>query len=133
MKCLSKKLDWKHFDLYMIIEYIKLQIYYLNLSIFMKIYFIFHISLLESYKSSIILEWTRDSSSSIVINDENEWKIEEILNSKLCYCQLWYKIHWTSYFISKNFWQLVSDLINVSDFVKQFHIHYLFKSSKIIQ
>ena len=98
----------------------------------MKIHFIFHISLLESYKLFTIPERTHESSLFIIINDKNEWKIEEILDSKLRYRKLWYKIRWTKYFISKNSWQSASDLINTSDLVKQFHIHYSFKSSHYI-
>ena len=51
----------------------------------MKIHPVFHVSLLEPYKPSTIPGRTRDPPPPIVINDENEWEVEEILDSKLRY------------------------------------------------
>ena len=129
----SKKLDWKCFGPYAISEWIGLQTYRLDLSFFMKIHPIFHISLLESYKASIIPERTREPSSSIVIDNEEEWEIEEILDSELCHRKLWYKIRWAGYSLARDSWQSASDLINCPDLVKQFHIHYPSKSSQSIR
>lgn len=72
MECSSKKLDWKCFGPYAISERIGLQAYHLDLLSFMKIHPIFHVSLLKLYKASIIPGRTRESSSSIVIDNEEE-------------------------------------------------------------
>src|SRR5439155_9583246 len=87
----SKKLDWKRFGPYAISERIGLQVYCLGLPSSMKIHTVLHVSLLEPYKPSTIPGRTRDPPPPIVINDENEWEVEEILDSKLRYCKLWYK------------------------------------------
>jgi len=96
----------------------------------MKIHPVFHISLLEPYKLSTIPGRTREPPPPIVINDENEWEVEEILDSKLRYGKLWYKIRWTGHSVSKDSWQPASDAENAPDLVKQFHIRYPSKPSQ---
>ena len=42
---------------------------------------VFHVSLLEPYKPSIIPGRIQEPPPLVAINDENEWEIEEILDS----------------------------------------------------
>jgi hypothetical protein len=54
----------------------------------MKIYLVFHVSLLEPFHASTIPGRTHEPTPPIVINDEQEYKVEKILNSRISHCQL---------------------------------------------
>jgi hypothetical protein len=49
----------------------------------MKIHLMFHVSLLEPYQASTIPGRTHEPIPPIVINDEQEYEVEEILNSRI--------------------------------------------------
>ncbi len=55
--------------------------YKLKLSEFMHIHDVFHSDLLCSVINDILSDQKNESSDLIVINDEDEWKINDILNS----------------------------------------------------
>jgi hypothetical protein len=87
----SKKLDYKYYEFYTINMFINKQSYRLNLSFNMrKIHNIFHVFLLESCKK--IAE--KEHASFIYVNDEEQWEIKHILNSRKYYNKLQYYIKW---------------------------------------
>jgi hypothetical protein len=49
----------------------------------MNIHPVFHVSLLEPYHVSTILKRTHEQTPPIVINGEQKYKVEEILDSKI--------------------------------------------------
>jgi hypothetical protein len=86
-----KKLNYKYYDSYEIIELIKKQVYKLKLSFLLKeIHNVFHVFLLEShlYNSIKALELF----SIIEVDDENQYEINEILNIRIKYEKLQYLI-----------------------------------------
>jgi hypothetical protein len=64
----------------------------LNLSQFMKIHDTFYISLLRSSFTDSLIEQIQLSSSSIVVNDEEKYEIDDILDSRYHYEKLQYRI-----------------------------------------
>jgi hypothetical protein len=62
---------------------LQLSVYYrLMLPSSMKIHPVFHVSLLDPYKPSTILDRTQDPLPPVVVDDELEWEVEEILDSR---------------------------------------------------
>ncbi len=55
--------------------------YKLKLSEFIYIYDVFHSDLLCSVVNNFLSDQKNEFSNSIIINDKNEWKINDILNS----------------------------------------------------
>jgi hypothetical protein len=124
----SKTLDWKRLGPYIVEQRIGLQAYRLKLPLSMKIHPVFHVSLLDPYKSSTIPDRTQDPSPPVVVNDELEWEVGEILDSRLRRCQLFYQVCWKKYPPSDDSWQPASDLANLPDLVNEFHSSYPNKS-----
>jgi hypothetical protein len=58
----------------------------------MKIHNIFHTSLLWLIVTNSLIDWIQSSSSSIVVNDEEEYEVNDVLNSRYHYDKLQYKI-----------------------------------------
>jgi len=52
----------------------------------MKIHLMFHVSLLEPYHASTIPRRTHKPPSLIVVNDEQEYEVEKILDSRISHC-----------------------------------------------
>ncbi len=78
-----KKLNNKMLDSFQITESVD-SFYKLKLSEIMHIYNVFHSELLHSVVDDSLSDQKNESSKSIVINDEDEWKIDDILNFQ-CY------------------------------------------------
>ncbi len=75
-----KKLNDKMLDSFQITESVD-SFYKLKLSETMYIHDVFHSELLRSVVNDSLSDQKNESSKSIVINDEDEWKIDDILNS----------------------------------------------------
>ncbi len=76
---LFKKLNDKMLDSFKITDFIDF-FYKLKLSNTMHIHNVFHSELLCSVINDSLFDQKNESSRSIMINDENEWKINDILN-----------------------------------------------------
>ncbi len=63
----------------------------------MKIHNTFHISLLRSTSNDSFIEQIQSSSFSIVVNDEEEYEVNDILNNRYHYDKLQYIIVWTDH------------------------------------
>ncbi len=74
-----KKLNDKMLDSFINLNLINFS-YKLKLSKFMHIHDVFHSDLLRSVVNDLLSDQKNEFSDSIVINDENEWKINDILN-----------------------------------------------------
>ena len=76
----NKKLNFKFYSSYEIIEAIRTQTYWLKLSaIVNKIYLIFHIFKFKSYAHQSDKDELQ--LNSIIVENNKEWEIEKILNS----------------------------------------------------
>ncbi len=70
-----------------------------------------------------------ESLKSIMINDEDEWKIDNILNSRWYWRWLQYKVKWNDYNNDLNWYNADDDeFMNTQKIVDDFHIQYSNKS-----
>ncbi len=86
-----KKLNDKMLDSFQITESVD-SFYKLKLSETMHIHDVFHSELLRSVVDDSLSDQKNESSRSIVINDEDEWKIDDILNFRRYQRQLQYRV-----------------------------------------
>jgi hypothetical protein len=71
----------------------------------MHIHPIFHVSVLEPYKSSHIPNPIPPPPPPIEIDHNVEYEVEEILDSRLLHRRLEYFIYWKGYGISERTWE----------------------------
>ena len=90
----------------------------------MKLHNVFHVSLLEPYKTSTIRNRHRPPRPPIIIDSSEEYEAEKILDSKHFRKQLKYLVKWEGYPVSENSWEPAAHLKNAPDLVKEFHRRY---------
>ena len=93
---LFKKLNDKMLNSFQITDSVDL-FYKLKLSETMCIHNVFHSELLRSVVNNSLSDQKNESSRSIVINDEDEWKIDDILNFWWYQRWLQYRVKWKNY------------------------------------
>src|SRR5882724_10868822 len=91
---------------------------------------VFHISMLEPATLNPIPDHVQTPPPPIIVDDELEFEISEILDSKIdnqCHpCKLLYLVHWTGYkgTDEETSWILASELGHASELVVDFHLAY---------
>ena len=118
----SKKLDWKFYGPYKVIEPVGKQAYKLNLPQTMKIHNVFHVSLLEPCDGAH--EGNVPPPPPINVEGEDEYEVEEILDSRSHYGKLQYFVKWMGYPHSENQWLSEEDVAGSKDLVDLFHRLY---------
>ncbi len=119
-----KKLNDKMLDSFQITESVD-SFYKLKLSETMHIHDVFHSELLRSVVDDSLSDQKNESSRSIVINDEDEWKINDILNSWRYRRRLQYRVKWKSYDNDLNWYNADDDeFMNAQEMIDNFHIKY---------
>jgi hypothetical protein len=119
-----KKLNDKMLDSFQIINFVD-SFYKLKLFETMHIHDVFHSELLRFAVNDSLFNQKNEFSKSIVINDENEWKIDDILNSRWYRKRLQYQVKWKSYDNDLNWYNADDDeFINAQEMINDFHIKY---------
>ncbi len=117
-----KKLDDKMLDFFINLDFIDSS-YKLKLSEFMHVHDVFHSDLLRSVIDDILSDQRNKFSDSIVINDEDEWKIDNILNFRWYRRWLQYKVKWNDYDNDLNWYNADDDeFMNAQKIIDDFHI-----------
>jgi len=91
------KLDYKKIGPFKILARIGTSAYKLDLPASMRIHNTFHISLLELYNDNKLPSQQSEPPPPIIIEGEPEYKLGEIINSRLHYNKLQYRAKWTGY------------------------------------
>ncbi len=122
-----KKLENKMLNSFINLDLINFS-YKLKLSESMHVHDVFHSDLLCSVVDDFLSDQKNEFSDSIMINDEDEWKINDILNSHWYWRWLQYKVKWNDYDNDFN-WYNADDnkFINTQEIIDDFYIWYLNK------
>ncbi len=126
---LCKDLKDKQLNLYQIT--VKVNIFYhLHLSISMKhLHSMFSLKLLQSYSEDLLSEQHSESLRSITIEDDEHWKIDDILNFRCYQDQIQYKVKWTNLNRNDKWYYVDKEKFNDSEKVlNEFHKLYSNKS-----
>ncbi len=119
-----KKLNDKMLDSFQITDSID-SFYKLKLSKTMHIHDVFHSELLCSAVDNFLSGQKNELSRSIVINDEDEWKIDDILNFRWYRRRLQYQVKWKNYDNDLNWYNVDDDeFMNAQKMIDEFHIRY---------
>ena len=121
----SSKLDFKHLGRFKILKKVSSHTYKLDIPASMKSHPVYHVSLLEPVASDPLFCQKQPPSPLIIVDENPEWEVEEILDSKLVRKTLKYLVRWVSYD------EITSEpaelLKNSRTLVWYFHIKYLNK------
>jgi hypothetical protein len=87
---------------------------------------VFHVSLLEPHTSSDIPGRTQSPPPAVEIEDEEEWEVEEVLDSRVRRKKLQYLVRWTGFTddTERQTWQTADEVGNASELVDEFHKTY---------
>ncbi len=125
---LFKKLDDKMLDSFKVTDSVDF-FYKLKLSDTMRIHDVFHSELLRSVVDDSLSGQKNELSKSIVVNDEDEWEIDDILNFRRYRRRLQYRIKWKSYDNDLNWYNADDDeFMNAQEMIDDFHTKYSTKA-----
>ncbi len=123
-----KKLDDKMLDSFINLDLVDSS-YKLKLSESMHVHDVFHSDLLRSVVDDFLPDQKNELSDSIVVNDEDEWKIDNILNFRWYQRRLQYRVKWNDFDNDLNWYNADDDeFMNAQKIVDDFHIWYSNKS-----
>ena len=121
---LFKKLNDKMLDSFQIIDFID-SFYKLKLFETMHIHDVFHSELLHLVVNDSLSDQKNESLKSIMINDKDEWKIDDIFNSWWYQRRLQYWVKWKNYDNDFNWYNADYDeFMNAQEMIDDFHIKY---------
>ena len=103
-----KKLNDKMLNSFINLNFVNSS-YKLKLSKFIHVHDVFHSDLLCSVVDDFLFDQKNKLSDSIMINNEDEWKITDILNFRWYWKQLQYKVKWNDYDNNLNWYNVDDD------------------------
>jgi hypothetical protein len=117
----SKKLAAKQLGPYRILSKVGELDYELDLPVAMKIHPIFHVQLLHPHTESNIEGRIQLPPPPIIIEGEEEFEVEKVLDSRLFRRSFQYLVKWKGFSDSENTWQPAKDLEHAQDLIEEFH------------
>jgi len=118
----NKKLLHKFAESFRIQDIVRKQAYRLHLPTHYWIHNVFHVSYLESYNWRLNNQTMLKLPSSKLINESEEYKVEEILEKQRRKGELWYKVKWTGYPSEYNQWIPEQDLNGASELCEAYNV-----------
>ena len=126
-----KKQENKMLKLFEVIKAMRI-FYKLKLLIFMKIHSIFHINLFWFDFNDFLFDQATNALKSVKIVNDDEWLMNDILNSRRHYDRLQYKIKWNDFERDDDWYNIDrEEFTNAQKILDDFHIRYSQKSDSI--
>ena len=120
---LCAKLDYQRLGPFVIIAGINDTRFRRNLPEHMRLHPVFHSSLLEPCRTSLIPNRVVPPPPSIQLVDGPEYKVVVIVDSKIAHNKLYYLVNWVGYPPSDRSWEPVDNVCNAQALVDDFHHH----------
>ena len=121
-KRLNKKLSYKFAESFHIQDIVEKQAYHLYLSTHYWIHNVFHVSYLKPYNWRLNNKITQVLPPSKLINEKEEYKVEEILKKQCRKGELWYKVKWIGYSLKYDQWISEQDLDDTSELCEVYNV-----------
>ena len=115
------KLDYKKLGPFKITEKIGSRSFKLELPHTIKIHPVFHINLLEPYQQNPIEGRPVENLPPVIIDEQEEYEVESIIDSRIHRNKLQYLVHWKGYSIMDRTWEPEENLTHCEEMLKQFH------------
>ncbi|MBW0498701.1 hypothetical protein O181_038416 [Austropuccinia psidii MF-1] len=122
-----KKLSERWLGPFEVIKKIGSHAYHLKLPLQWKsVHPVFHVSLLEPAKQSGISNHNQLPPPPALADEQEEWEVAQVLDSKLKRGKLWYLLEWKGFSENpeRTTWEPASNLTNSPELVKDFHPLY---------
>lgn len=120
----SKKLDYRRLGPFKIIQKVGNVAYKLELPPSMKIHNVFHVSLLEPTIKNKFQGRIQEPPPPVEVEGDEEFEVEEILDSRLFRRHGQYLVHWTGYHSSEATWEPWEFVKNAPVKIQEFHAKY---------
>ena len=119
----KKKLFYKFKKFFEVKNVVESQTYRLCLLDQWKIYLIFDVFLLKLYyiNANIV-----SSAEMILVNEDEEYEVENILKNKKKWEKLYYLVRWKEFSLYENNWIFKHYLTNAQNMLKRYHKHESF-------
>lgn len=133
-KCTSSnqsKLKHKYIGPFKIIRVINDNAYELKLPSTSKLHPVFNISRLRQFVPRLMPSVEQDDEPipiPTMIDDQDEYKVQSIVNHKRVRGKMYYLVHWAGYNEYFNSWEPVEYLANARDIINQYHANIALKS-----
>jgi hypothetical protein len=113
-------LDYKWTEPYMVSKAINKNAYKLNLSHTIWKHNIFHVSLLDHYSPPTVGQPQSETQLTIIDNSD-QWEVNQILDSKRHYRKLHYLVQWAGYSYICTSWEPAKNHENAQELVDELH------------
>ena len=123
---LFKKFDYKMIESYFIIKIVN-SFYQIKLFETVKTFDTFHFSFLKKTSTNSLSEQINEFSTSIIIDDEKKWKMNDILNVRRHYRRIQFLVKWKDHDENKT-WYNSMKFQNAKEIVKNLYERYSNKS-----
>lgn len=117
----TPKLDYKRLGPFKIISKIGSRSYKLELPSTMRIHPIFHVNLLEPYQVDTIPGRQPQPVPPIIVDEHQEYEVEDIVDSRIRRNQIQYLVHWKGYNLMDRTWEPFKNVMHCQDLLKKFH------------
>ena len=97
----------------------------------MRIHPVFHVSLLTPHRANTLPGRVVPPPPPIVVEGQEEYEVQEILDSKIVRGKLRYLVDWVGYSPEDRQWEPVENLTNAGDAIARFHAQYPLRPSPV--